>query len=80
MYNHLCTMMRTKLEKPTLPDNIWRILEAASANMGSFTLNFRPQNYNMQLPLIVDEMMEDGLWGAKKIPKPTMPQRMVQLS
>lgn len=60
-------MMRTKLVIPIMPDNIWRILETTGANMGSFVLNFRLENYNYH--------PYDDLRGARQVPKPQMPHK-----
>lgn len=46
IFNYLCPMSKTKQVVPTMPDNIWRILEAAKVLMKSFALNHSPKQYN----------------------------------
>lgn len=45
IFNKLCTISRTKQVVPTMPDNIWRILERAGVPMDSYALNFGLEQY-----------------------------------
>lgn len=52
-------MSRTKEVMPTMPDNIWRILEATEVPMKSFSLNHGPKQYNWILFDIIQGSTEE---------------------
>lgn len=46
IYNHLIIMTRTKVVTPSMPDNIYRIMEYIGVPMRMFSVNFRLEQFN----------------------------------
>lgn len=55
IYNHLVIMTRTKAVTPTMPNNIYYILEFAGVPIRMFLANFGPEHFNWTLPAPLGE-------------------------
>lgn len=73
IFNHLCTLTRTKLFIASMPYTIWRILEYVGVDLRGFYLKYGPEQYNWQLPLVNEGATKEDLRGVKQVPKPKMP-------
>lgn len=72
-------MSRAKQVVPTMPQNIWQILEKAWVPMGSFALNMAPEQYNWMLPDIDEGPTKVELAKAPLIFRPKMPIKQDRL-
>lgn len=77
IYSNLVTMTRTKAVTPSMPYNIYRILEYVGVPMRMFSVNFWPEQFNWTLPTpSTERRSEDELRTCPLIEKPTIPRKL----